>query len=346
MIRRRPNFMSRALPAFLVAAALLAPAAARAADPKQSSAAKEHFDAAQALYDQKRYEAALVLFRQAYEETKSPNARVMIAQSLLALGRTAEAYDELSLTVREAAAKAESEPKYAKTRDGAAADLAKLENKVGKLVVTFAQGVQGARVSVNGVAVPASRLGAPMAVMPGSVEIVAEGMGPGPVKRTETIGAGETKTIVLSRDGAAPVSTAGPALTGSGAAPPIVTAAPSSEPVETTGGGVRTAGFVVAGIGVAGMALFGVSVAMSESKLDQLKKECGGVRCSDPKYAEVVDSGKMFDLLATVGLAAGIAGVVGGSAMIIFGGPKKVAASSAALEVTPTGAMLRYRGSF
>jgi hypothetical protein len=343
--------MSRALPAFLLAAALLAPASSRAqgAKPGSSRAAKEHFDAAQALFDQKRYEAALVLFRQAYEETKSPNARVMIAQSLLSLGRIAEAYDEYATTVREAAAKAESEPKYAKTRDGAASELAKLENKVGKIVLIFGQGVQGGQVSVNGAAVPPEKLGAPMAVMPGNVEIVAEGLGPSPVKRTETVAAGETKTIVINRDSAGPAKTAGPVTTGDGArtAPPDVTSAPTGEPVATTGGGVRKAGFVVAGLGVAGMALFGVSTFMAEDKLAQLKKECGGTRCTDPKYAEVVDSGKMFDLLATVGLAAGIAGVAGGAAMIIFGGPKAAApTSSATLEVGPTGAMLRFRGSF
>lgn len=348
--------MTRLLVPALVAASLLAPASASfAADPKKpppssaQNAAKEHFDSAQALYDQKKYDAALVLFRQAYEETKSPNARVMVGQCLLALGRTAEAYNELSAARNDAAAKAESEPKYEKTRDGAAADIAKLENKIGKLVLTLAQGAQGARVSVNGVAVAPERLGSPIAVMPGNVEIVTEGLGPTALKRTETIGAGETKTIVLNKDTAAPATTVSPFSTD---APALTSTAPSASssatgaPVTTTGGGVRTAGFFVAGLGVAGMALFAVGTVMAGNKLDQLKKECGGTRCTDPKYADVVDSGKTFDLLSTVGLAAGIAGLAGGTMMIVFGGPKAAPTQAATVEVGPHGAMLRLRGSF
>lgn len=321
----------RGVRAGLLALVLACPAGAAATDP--ASAAKEHFDSAQSLFDAKKYEAALVLFRQAHEESKSPNARLMVARTLLALDRITEAYDELAATVAEAAARAESEPRYANARDAAAAELAPLEARVGKLVVTFGGERPGARVTVNGAAVPASKLGAPMAVLPGAVEIVAEGLGPTPVKRTETITAGQTRTVVL----------------GSGAARPSGTAQPVTEPPPeaTTGGGVRIAGIAVAGLGVAGMVLFGVSKVMADDKLAQLEAECGGARCTDPKYGEVIDSGKTLDLLTNVGLAVGVAGLAAGTAMIVFGGPKKaVPAGAASLTVTPQGAAVRYRISF
>lgn len=346
---RYPNARSLLSPG-LVALALLGPAGAAGAGPPSAaatSAAKEHFESAQKLFDQKKFEAALVLFRQAHEETKSPNARLMIARSLLALGRLAEAHDELTATLAEAASRAESEPKYAQARDAAAAELAPLEAKVGKLVLTFAAERPSARVTVNGVAVPASKLGAPMAVLPGAVEIVVEGLGSGPVKRTETVTAGQTRTVVLGPVGA-------PAASGTAAAPPENTAPTAGTgttktgepPVTTTGGGVRTAGIVVTGIGVAGMVLFGVSAMTAQGKLDQLRKECGGARCTDPKYADVVDSGKTFDLLTNVGLGAGIAGLAAGAAMIVFGGPRAVGGGAASIDVTPHGAALRYRGTF
>jgi hypothetical protein len=318
------------------------------AEPKKSApsapagaagkTAKQNFDAAQALFDRKKYDAALALFRRVYDETKSPNARIMIGQSLLLLGRTAEAYDELAATMREAAAMAETAKKYERTRDAAASELAKLETRVGKLVITFVRGAEGARVSVNGAAVPADKLGKPMAVMPGDVRIVVEGLGASPSARTEPIKAGETKTIVLGKEtpSTAPAATA--SITAS--------AAPSSAPVVATGGGVRTAGFVVAGLGVAGMALFGVGAALAQSKFDQLEKECGGVRCKDASYADVVDAGKMFDMLSTIGLGAGIAGITGGALMILLGGPKAAPAQTAAVELGPHGATLRIRGSF
>lgn len=346
---RYPNARSLLAPG-LVALALLGPAGAASAGPPPAAAtnaAKEHFESAQKLFDQKKFEAALVLFRQAHEETKSPNARLMIARTLLALGRLTDAHDELTATLAEAASRAESEPKYAQARDAAAAELAPLEAKVGKLVVTFAAAYPSARVTVNGVAVPASKLGAPMAVLPGAVEIVAEGVGPGPVKRTETVPAGQTRTVVLGPGGAPAAS--GTAAAPSGTATPGAggTSTTGEPPVPTTGGGVRTAGIVVTGIGVAGMVLFGVSAMTAQGKLDQLQKECGGARCTDPKYADVIDSGKTFDLLTNVGLGAGIAGLAAGAAMIIFGGPRAIpAAGAASIDVTPHGAALRLRGSF
>ena len=160
----------------VVCFALSAPGSALAGPPAGSSqpgsasAAKEHFDAAQALFDKKKYDAAVVLFREAYEETKSPNAHLMVGITLLRLGRLAEGYDELVATMREAGARAEKEPKYASARDQAAAEIAPLESKVAKLVLTFSGAAPaGAKVSVNGVAIAPERLGLPMADLPGSV---------------------------------------------------------------------------------------------------------------------------------------------------------------------------------
>src|SRR5689334_9741906 len=89
--------------AALVAASLAAavPEAAAAPD-KTPASALERFEAAQKLFDQKRYAEALTLFRKVHEESASPNAHLMVGRCLLALGKTTEAYDELSATVKEA----------------------------------------------------------------------------------------------------------------------------------------------------------------------------------------------------------------------------------------------------
>jgi hypothetical protein len=341
--------------AAVVVLALSAPALALAGPPAgpakpAANPAKEHFESGQALFDQKKYDAALVLFRQAYEETKSPNAHLMVARSLLALGRLAEAYDELLATMREAGGRADTEPKYAAARDAAAAEIAPLESKVAKLVVTFS-GLPpaGARVTVNGVLIPAAKLGAQMAMLPGPVEVTCEGLGPEPMKRTEKLGAGETKTIVLTPPAPA---TAPPAPTG---APPAFgaptgfgapTSAPDGEPPQS-GGMTRNIGYGVVGVGVVGVVLFGVGVSVAQSKFDQLKKECGAVRCKDPKYADVVDTGKSMDLLTNIGFVVGIGGLFGGAAMILFGGPHATAQPpSTSIVVGPNGAMIKVGGSF
>jgi hypothetical protein len=56
----------------------------------------------------------------------------------------------------------------------------------------------------------------------------------------------------------------------------------------------------------------------------------------------VVDRGKTLDAVANIGLAVGIAGLVGGAALIIVGGPSKPSGLSA--YVSPGG--LRVMGSF
>lgn len=354
MSERRSPGSRRVVTACLLATAILLPAPPAAAGPPVKSApaapapaakdpAREHFDAAQTLYDQKKFDAALVLFRQAHSETRSPNAHLMVGLSLLALGRITEAYDELSATVREAAARAETEPKYASARDAAAAQIAPLEAKVGKLIVTLASPSADASVTVNGVALAANKLGSPVAVLPGRLEIVATRPGAEPLRSELTVVAGETKTVVLAAEKAAAKSPA-PTLAPTASAS---VSAPGPTPDTTTGGGVRTAGFVVAGVGVAGMVAFAVGTVMADGKLAQLQKECGGVRCTDPKYADVIDSGKTLDLVATLGLGAGLAGLAGGTAMILFGGPRQAAPTQAAtVEVAPGRAMLRWTASF
>jgi hypothetical protein len=260
----------------------------------------------------------------------------MIARCLVALGKRAEAYEEMAATTREATAKAESDPKYEPTRDAAAAELAVLERRIGKVVIALTEAGGGASVTLNGAPLAPGRLGVPMAVEPGELVVEASRPGEAKARREISIGAGETKTVTLSFSKspveAAPLES-----------PPAPV--PPSAPSESRGGGVRIAGFVTFGVGLAGAAVFGVGAALSRSKYATLEEECGTKRCTDPKYIDVVDSGKRLTLVANVGLIAGIAGIVGGGLMIAFGGPTKSPAGVAA-SVSPSGATLGYTGVF
>lgn len=309
----------------LVALALTcAPAPLFAQSPPrrpQEAAANASFNAAQKLYDQRKYADALILFRTAQEASDSPNAQLMVAHCLIELGALAEAYDELQSTMRAAAALAQSSPKYARTRDTAATELSALERRIGRLVLVASDLGAGAAVTINGSAVPPERLGVPIAVVPGTkiIELTQPGAA---ARRSEvTVLAGEMKTVKVRSSSA-------------------VSAAPA--PV---GGGVRVAGFVVAGVGVVGVVVLAVAAPLAQSKFSTLEQECGGVRCVDTKYGGVVDSGRTLDTLSTVGLAVGVAGLVSGGLMIGLGGPKS-APARAALSVSPTGAQLRYELMF
>lgn len=318
----------------------LVPSAFAGPTAKPTAAAKdpvvELFQTAHTLFSEKKYDAALLLFRKAYEDTQSPNAHLMIGKCFLAQGKLPEAYDEFAATLREAAARAETEPKYAETRDAAAAEVAQLEPKIGKVVVTLVDAPAGARVLLGGVEVPTDKLGAPIAVLPGTVDVVAEGLSQGADKRQEQIKAGETKVVVF---GAKPQSSTG--------TPPSGTEKPVSGPDEMTGGGLRKAGFAVLGLGVVGMGMFAIGGIQGNAKFAQLEQECGGARCTDPKYADIVESGKTMDLVANIGLGVGIAGIVAGTVMVLVGGPKaKPKTTDASLFVSPGQTVLQVRHVF
>jgi hypothetical protein len=328
--------MNRTLVAALVAVALVAPPLGTAiAQPATSAAAREQFASAQKAFDAKSYDAALTQFRKLVTETGSPNARLYVARSLRELGNVVEAYDEMALTVREATARAESEPKYTPTRDAAAAELALLDPKVGKLVVAIAEPGPGTKVTLNGKEVPADRLGSPITVEPGTITVLATSPGTAGMRQNATVKAGETKTVTLTLS-----TDAKPAEPEPDAAPP--TDVPGDDRQTESGGAVRIAGFVTAGVGVAGFALFAIAGLTANSKYSTLEEECGPPPCTNPKYADTIDDGKMFDTLANVGLVVGAVGVTAGVAMIIFGGPTKT--STTAVELTPTG--MRVRGTF
>ncbi|MEZ4302296.1 MAG: hypothetical protein R3B70_45635 [Polyangiaceae bacterium] len=309
--------------------------------------AQDLYSGAQKLFDKGSYAEALIAFRQAYNLSGSPNARLMIGQCLIGLGKTADAYEEMAATEREAAEKAASEPKYEATRKAAAAQVSALAPRVAKVSIAVSE-PEGVKVTVNGAVVSGARLGAEIAVEPGSVLVLATHADGRTARAERTVGAGESAVIELSL-GDRPRKVDSPPPTEVVKRPVVV------EPSET-GGGVRKAGFAVAAAGAAGMAVFGITGALAQGKFSQLEQECGGLRCTDSRYGEVVDSGKTLSTASTAGLIAGIAGLAGGTAMIVFGGPKRsapltpsstggsprsVPVSQAAIAVSPAGAGVR-----
>lgn len=290
----------------------------------------------------------------AYNASDSPNARLMIGHCLVALGKPAEAYEEMAATMREAAKLAESEPRYAPTRDTAATQLALLEPKVGKIIVDVPERAS-ATVTINGASIASEKLGLPMAVDPGKAVIAATHADGRTVQREQVVKAGTTERITLTFPEASKAGGGATAGVSQGTKPPNVKASDEPDLGEKRGGGVRTAGFVVAGLGVAGMAVFGVTGMMARSRFATLEEECGGARCTDPKYGDVIDSGKTLTSVANIGLIAGAAGLAGGGLMILLGGPsdasrKKAGAhgpwSGAALTVSPGGAAFVYSATF
>jgi hypothetical protein len=351
MSDRRIRFMAWAVAALLTSAA--APAAAQpakggaGASSQAAPSAKELYTQAQKLFDKGNFTEALGAFRQAYSASNSPNARIMIGHCLVALGRLGEAYEELAETMRESAKRAETEPKYAPTRDAAATQVAQLETKVGKVIVEVPDRT-GALVTLNGARVDPDKLGLPIAVDPGTAVVAATRSDGRTARREQVVKAGTTERVTLSFTEAGGAAASGPVQGAEVGPEPPGGAGAKDKGGEVTkrGGGVRTAGFVIAGLGVAGMAVFAVTGTMAKSRFTTLEEECGGARCTDPKYGDVIDSGMTLTTVANVGLIAGAACLASGGLMILLGGPSSAPQSSASVTVSPGGAGIHYKLAF
>jgi hypothetical protein len=314
--------------ALVSALVLTTPAWCDAADPSPSAAdERARFKTAKDLHDKGDSAGALPLFR----AIAGPNARLYAARCLIELKQLPEAYEELSATIREASARAGTEARYATTRDAASTERTALAARIGLVVIAVTERPAGLEVKIAGRPVPADRLGEAVPVAPGPVLVEASAPNRLPFERRLAVGAGASEMLAISL----PPISAGAPLAASPIATPVAT--------KPQGGGLRTAGIVVAGVGVAGMATFAVTGLLAGSKYDEVYKACGGARCVDPKYSDQISTGKTFDTVANIGLAAGIAGIAGGTLMILLGGPRQVPVS---VSASPTDARVFFSGHF
>jgi hypothetical protein len=166
---------------FLLFAALsvwliLLPGTARA--QRTTSTAEVTFQQGLDRFEALDYAGALPLFRQALQNSGSPNARLYVARCLRELGRLPEAYDETRQVARDAAERSKVDKRFASTRAAAASDLAELERRVGRIVVVIPSAEPGLEVSLDGTRLTEQRLGesapdSPIPVEPGEHTLTA-----------------------------------------------------------------------------------------------------------------------------------------------------------------------------
>ncbi len=309
---------------------------AREVRADQAAEAAKSFEQGRKLWDAKDPAAALPFFEKAAEQSGSPNARLYVARCLRETGQLPRAYDEMARTVKDARELADKDPRYVQTRDTAAAELALLEPKIAKIIVTLGSSLSGASVSIGEAVVTSDRLGSPLTVVPGTIRVAAKGADGAVIEKSVTVQAGSTLAVTLERQSSGPGPEVGP-----GRAEPGTSPAPPAE----EGGGfgvVRGVGIGVAALGVGGFVLFAVGTVQADDKLGTLEDECGGGPCTDPKYEDVIQSGKTSEILAYTGLGVGVAGVVAGTLMMIFGGPGDPEPRGAAFEPTANGFRVRF----
>jgi hypothetical protein len=288
-------------------AAQAAGVAVHEANKDQRQAALKAFQDADKLYDTKRYEEALTAFRASYDIVASPNSRLMIGRALKELGRLDEAYQELLGTIADAEAAAAKDAKYADTAKAARDEMAGIEARVAVLTIRLVGAPEGANVSVGGK--PVASLDRPVVVQPGAVVIVAAAPGRSEARRELELAAGSKSEVELELAPAAAASELPP--------PPV---GPEPEPATATldsSTPLRTWAYVAGGVGVLGLATFGVFGALNNSKFKDIESGCPDDRCAEDRSDEI-DSGRRYQMIANVGLIAGVVGLGAGATLFIL----------------------------
>ena len=206
-------------------AALAEGASVTHASKKQMTEALNTYREGLEAFDAKNFDLALKLLRQSYEIVASPNSRLVIAHSLVQLGREPEAYRELQATVE-------------------------LARKLALVVVR-----PDAQVTLGDQEVSHVDWGRPQPVRPGKLKVVIRHEGGGETTQELNLAAGEQTELST-----APPPPPPPAVTEK--PEPVVTVVRERDPDTVH---KRTLAFATGAIGLAGLGAFAAFTVMDSS---------------------------------------------------------------------------------
>jgi hypothetical protein len=312
---------SRALSASLLAATLLVALPSRAggvsvadATSTQHKAAEKKLAEGRKLFKAGKFEEAIAAFEAAHEIVANPEARLMAARAHQNLGELVKARADYTAAIEEGEPAVQHNGKYRETLQAARKELKELEGVLARVTIQLRHAPSGTKVEIDGEPLDTSKLGEPMLLPPGAIEVVATSPDGREVKsRKLTLTAGQDAKVDLAftRDDKDDVA---PTIVEEGLETP-----PPDEPApapSSGGSGKRTAAFIAGGVGVAGLATFAVFGAMSNSKYNSLDKACTGSVCPANRQDDI-DEGKRDQMLANIGLVVGAVGV-GASATLFL----------------------------
>jgi hypothetical protein len=207
-----------------------------------------------------------------------------------------------------------------------------LDKRVPKLVVKLGAGAPAdTKVTRDGVELGAASLDTALPVDPGEHVVVAVAPGRSAREIKVEVGEGKTETVVVEPGEVA--AAAGAAAPGSqdarsDAALGAKGSPPAKEAPRSGGGATRTAGWVIAGLGVVGLGVGTVFALRAKSKNDEAlaKNEngiprCLGEWCVDPKGIDLTTESRRASMIAIPSLVVGGAALVGGAVMVLVAPP-------------------------
>jgi len=285
------------------------------ASSAQKTEAMAHFMAGKEAIEQKNWEKAALELRASLEVVNSPNARLVLARALRDSGSLGDAWTEYGRTIGEATKLAATEDRYAKTAEAASTERAELEPKLAFVVVTIAHAPPDATLKAAGRTVPPDQASGPIVVPAGAVDVVlTDASGKELGRQTVSAAVGQKTAVALDAQPPPPPKPV---------AEPVATEKHDEGHVnvplaETSGGSkLRTYSYVVGGIGVASLALFGVYGLIDNSTYSDLQNKCPHNACPPGTQSEV-DAGRTQQTVANVSLVIGAVGVAAGATLFVL----------------------------
>jgi hypothetical protein len=306
------------------------------ATPVQREQAQSRFLKGRALYNAKKYAAALVELTGSLDIVASPNTRLYVGRCLRELGRLVAAYAELGRTAVEAKELLRDDARYEKAAQAANDERAALVPKLGFVEVRVLHAAPETTLKVAGDDVSRGGWEEPLPVLPGAAEVVVETPGHDPVRQQLTLAAGERKSLELD----------------AGAdAPPVTVAA--TAPVEDgardksdSRAKLRPVMYATAGLAVVGLATFVIAGAMSNGTYSDLKEACGSAPCPPGRESDI-SAGKTQQTYANVGLVVFALSAAATATLFVITSPKKNSSPAAAsARVTAGPSFVGLQGAF
>jgi len=302
--------------------------------PVQRHQAEQKFLRGKQLYNEKKYDEALVELRASLDIVQSPNTRLLIARCLRDKGDLVRAYVEFGRAAVAAKELASVDARYAAAAKGAQDDRAALEEKIGFVSVTVQNATDDSKLIIGGEEIRRAAWGEPTPVAPGSTDVIVETPGRPPAKKTVKVAPKERQAVTI--DAAAGDASA-----------PVVPAKSQTEASTTPAtpvnrASLRTYSYVAGGVGVVGLLVFTIFGLQANSSASDLRSSCPNGACP-PSKADEISSGKTQQTIANVGLVFGVLGAAAGATLFVLSMPKKEEPPRAAIVVAP--AWIGVRGS-
>lgn len=310
----------KSLATALVAAALVASSAPAFA--QGSAEAAELFKQGRAALEQKDYVTACTKLAESNRIERAVGTLISLAQCHEGQNKLAAARQYWQEAGDLADAVQDRLARGAPARE----KVAELDKKIGRVTVKPAPGAPaGMSVKRDDVVLTSASFGGALPIDVGRHTFVVSAEGLEPKTFDLEIAAGESKDLVIET---------GPALP---PPPPPVTPPPSEGSTSpSSSSSMKTAGFIVGGVGILGLGLGTIFGLSAKSNWDDAQSACRPGACGPGSEAQnLKDSASSSGTLSTIAFVVGGAALATGIVLLVVAPPSRSSSTSARLEIVP-----------